>query len=221
MSCAGQIVPPAGYFERAFAHARRAGALAIVDEVQTGFGRVGSHFWGFETQGVVPDIVVMGKPIGNGHPIGAVVTTREIAASFDDGMEFFSTFGGNPVSCEIGLAVLDVIESDGLQARAAALGRVLMDGLRHLMTRHAIIGDVRGLGLFIGVELVRDRASVEPAAEEAAGLINRMKDRGILLSTDGPLHNVLKIKPPMVITDEDVDMVLRVLDDELSRTGDR
>jgi 4-aminobutyrate aminotransferase-like enzyme/Ser/Thr protein kinase RdoA (MazF antagonist) len=218
MSCAGQIVPPAGYLERAFAHARREGALAIVDEVQTGFGRAGSHFWGFETQDVVPDIVVMGKPIGNGHPMGAVVTTREIAASFDNGMEFFSTFGGNPVSCAIGLAVLDVIESEGLQARAAALGSRLMDGLRRLMTRHAIIGDVRGVGLFIGIELVRDRSSMDPAAVEAADLINRLKDRGILLSTDGPLHNVLKIKPPMVITEEDVDMVLRVLDDELDRT---
>jgi 4-aminobutyrate aminotransferase-like enzyme/Ser/Thr protein kinase RdoA (MazF antagonist) len=218
MSCAGQIVPPAGYLDRAFAHARGAGALCIVDEVQTGFGRAGSHFWGFETQGVVPDIVVLGKPIGNGHPIGAVVTTREIAASFDNGMEFFSTFGGNPVSCAIGLAVLDVIETEGLQARAAALGRQLMDGLRDLMTRHAIIGDVRGMGLFIGVELVRDRGTMDPAAEEATDLINRLKDRGILLSTDGPLHNVLKIKPPMVITDEDVDMVVRALDDELDRS---
>jgi 4-aminobutyrate aminotransferase-like enzyme/Ser/Thr protein kinase RdoA (MazF antagonist) len=221
MSCAGQILPPAGYLERAFAHARGAGALAIVDEVQTGFGRAGSHFWGFETQGVVPDIVVMGKPIGNGHPMGAVVTTREIAASFDNGMEFFSTFGGNPVSCAIGLAVLDVIEHEGLQARAAASGRRLMDGLRDLMLRHAIIGDVRGMGLFIGVELVRDRGTMGPAAEEAADLINRVKDRGILLSTDGPLHNVLKIKPPMVLTEQDVDMVVRVLDDELSRTGDQ
>jgi 4-aminobutyrate aminotransferase-like enzyme len=217
MSCAGQIVPPPGYLERAFAHTRRAGALCIVDEVQTGFGRAGTHFWGFETQGVVPDIVVMGKPIGNGHPMGAIVTTREIAASFDNGMEFFSTFGGNPVSCAIGLAVLDVIETEGLQARAEALGRRFRDGLRELMTRHAIIGDVRGVGLFIGVELVRDRGTMDPAAEAAADLINRVKDRGILLSTDGPLHNVLKIKPPMVITDEDMDMVLRVLDDELDR----
>ena len=183
--------------------------------MQTGFGRAGSHFWGFETQGVVPDIVVMGKPIGNGHPMGAVVTTREIAASFDNGMEFFSTFGGNPVSCAIGLAVLDVIEHEGLQARAAASGRRLMDGLRDLMLRHAIIGDVRGMGLFIGVELVRDRGTMDPAAEEAADLINRVKDQGILLSTNGPLHNVLKIKPPMVLTEQDVDMVVRVLDDEL------
>ncbi|HEY7475584.1 MAG TPA: aminotransferase class III-fold pyridoxal phosphate-dependent enzyme [Vicinamibacterales bacterium] len=216
-SCGGQVIPPEGYLDRAFRHVRAAGGVCIADEVQTGFGRAGSHFWAFETQGVVPDIVVMGKPIGNGHPMGAVVTSREIAASFANGMEFFSTFGGNPVSCAIGLAVLDVIRDEGLQQRARDLGDRFLDGLRGLMGRHSIIGDVRGRGLFLGVELVRDRKTLDPAADEATELINRMARRGILLSTDGPLHNVIKIKPPMVLTADDVDMAVRVLDDELGR----
>jgi 4-aminobutyrate aminotransferase-like enzyme len=187
--------------------------------VQTGFGRAGSHFWAFETQGVVPDIVVMGKPIGNGHPIGAVVTSREIAASFANGMEFFSTFGGNPVSCAIGLAVLDVVRDEGLQRRALDLGARFLDGLRALMPRHRLIGDVRGHGLFLGIEVVRDRMTLDPAADEAAELVNRMAARGVLLATDGPFHNVIKIKPPMVLTADDVDMAIRVLDDELGELG--
>jgi 4-aminobutyrate aminotransferase-like enzyme len=219
MSCGGQIDPPPGYMETAFRHVRAAGAVCVVDEVQVGFGRVGSHFWGFARQSVVPDVVVMGKPIGNGHPIGAVVTSRAIAASFENGMEFFSTFGGNPVSCAIGLAVLDVIRDEGLQARATRLGDRFVAGLRRLVDRHELIGDVRGAGLFLGVELVRDRSALEPAASEASHLVNRMKDRGILLSTDGPLDNVIKIKPPLVLTEDDVDMVVRVLDDELGHCG--
>jgi 4-aminobutyrate aminotransferase-like enzyme/Ser/Thr protein kinase RdoA (MazF antagonist) len=218
-SCGGQIVPPEGYLATAFRHVRDAGGLCIADEVQTGFGRAGTHFWAFETQAVVPDIVVLGKPIGNGHPMGAVVTSRDIAASFANGMEFFSTFGGNPVSCAIGLAVLDVIRDEQLQSRALELGMRLRDGLRSLMDAHALIGDVRGVGLFLGVELVRDRATLEPAAGEAAELVNRMAKRGILLSTDGPLHNVIKIKPPMVLTADDVDMTCRAFDDELGRLG--
>ncbi len=216
LSCGGQVIPPEGYFETAFRHVRAAGGLCIADEVQVGFGRVGTHFWAFETQGVVPDIVVMGKPIGNGHPMAAVVTTRAIAASFANGMEYFSTFGGNPVSCAIGLAVLDVIRDEGLQAHALEVGTRLRDGLAGLLDRHALVGDVRGLGLFIGVELVRDRATLEPAAEEASELVNRLRGRGMLLSTDGPLHNVIKIKPPMVLTADDVDMVVRAFDDELA-----
>jgi len=219
LSCGGQIVLSEGYLETAFAHVRHAGGVCVADEVQVGFGRVGSHFWGFELQHVVPDIVVMGKPIGNGHPMGAVITTREIATSFANGMEFFSTFGGNPVSCAIGRAVLDVIADENLQAHALRTGNRLMAELQALMARHHLIGDVRGSGLFIGVELVRDRATLEPAAAEASHLINRLRSRGILLSTDGPLHNVLKIKPPMVITDADIDMVVRALDDELASLG--
>ena len=219
LGCGGQIVPPAGYLERAYAHVRAAGGVCIADEVQVGFGRPGSHFWAFETQSVVPDVVVMGKPIGNGHPLAAVVTSPEIAASFANGMEFFSTFGGNPVSCAIGLAVLDVIAEEGLQERARALGGRFLDGLRELARRHELVGDVRGLGLFLGVELVADRRTLAPAAAAAAALVERMKRRGILLSTDGPLHNVLKIKPPLVLTRADVDHALLALDDELAHTG--
>ncbi len=215
LGCGGQIIPPHSYFNRAFEHVRAAGGVCIIDEVQVGFGRVGSHFWAFERQGVVPDIVVMGKPIGNGHPMAAVVTTREIAASFVTGMEFFSTFGGNPVSCAIGMAVLDAIEEQGLQQHALELGAYFLDGLQKLMKTYALIGDVRGVGLFLGIELVRDRENLAPAAEEAAAIVEQMKARGMLLSTDGPLHNVIKIKPPMVLNQQDVDMVLRSLDQVL------
>ena len=215
MSCAGQVVPPEGYFETAFKHVRAAGGVCVIDEVQTGFGRIGTHFWGFEREPVVPDIVVMGKPIGNGHPIGAVVTTGAIARSFEMGMEFFSTFGGNPVSCAIGLAVLDVIRDEELQDRARRVGARLLGQLDDLMATHPLIGHVRGAGLFIGIELVRDRETLEPAGVEASNLVNRLKDRGLLLSTDGPHHNVIKIKPPLVLTEDDVDMFGRALDDEL------
>jgi 4-aminobutyrate aminotransferase-like enzyme len=219
LSCGGQIIPPEGYFETAFDHVRKAGGLCIVDEVQVGFGRVGTHFWGFEMQNVVPDIVVMGKPIGNGHPMAAVVTTREIADSFATGMEFFSTFGGNPVSCAIGLAVLDVIRDERLQQRALETGGLLREGLHSLMAEGSLIGEVRGAGLFIGVELVRDHATLEPAAAEADELVNSLKARGILTATDGPLHNVIKIKPPMVVTADDIDMFLRGFAEELPATA--
>jgi len=213
----GQIIPPPGYFPRAFQHVRAAGGLCVIDEVQVGFGRAGTHFWAFQQQGVVPDIVVMGKPIGNGYPLGAVVTTRPIAEAFANGMEYFNTFGGNPVSCAIGMAVLDVIEREGLQQRAQELGAFMLTGLNELQARHALIGQARGTGLFLGLELVRDRETLEPAPGEAAQLVEAMKARGVLLSTDGPLHNVVKIKPPMVVTREDLAMTLRMLDDELAR----
>jgi len=216
ISCGGQIIPPPGYLSAAADAVRSAGGVVIADEVQVGFGRVGTHMWAFESQDVVPDIVTLGKPIGNGHPMAAVITTKEIATSFDTGMEFFSTFGGNPVSCAIGLAVLDVIEMQGLQQHALEIGNRLLDGLRELRTRHKLIGDVRGLGLFIGVELVRDREALKPASREASRVIDEMKERGFLLSTDGPLHNVLKIKPPMVIQAHDVDEVLEALDEVLA-----
>ncbi|MEM7532161.1 MAG: aminotransferase class III-fold pyridoxal phosphate-dependent enzyme [Chloroflexota bacterium] len=216
LGCGGQVVLPDGYFEAAYAHVRAAGGVCIADEVQVGFGRVGSHFWGFETQGVVPDIVTMGKPIGNGHPIGAVVTTPELAASFANGMEYFNTFGGNPVSCAIGLAVLDAIQFEDMQENAHEVGTYLMTRLRSLMDRHPIIGDVRGLGLFIGIELVLDRETLEPAAIQASYIANRTKDYGILISTDGPLHNVLKLKPPLVWTIADADLLVDVLDQVLA-----
>ncbi len=217
LSCGGQVIPPADYFKTAYRHVRAAGGVCIADEVQVGFGRVGTHFWAFEQQGVIPDIVVMGKPIGNGHPLSAVVTTRAIADSFENGMEFFSTFGGNPVSCAIGQAVLDVMENEQLQEHALNVGNRLRDGLAALMKRHKLIGDVRGTGLFVGMELVRDRETLEPADREAEALVNRLRQQGILLSVDGPLHNVIKIKPPMVLTADDVDMVVRSIDRELLR----
>jgi 4-aminobutyrate aminotransferase-like enzyme len=161
-SVAGQIVLPPGYLAEAYRLVREAGGISIADEVQVGFGRLGTHFWGFETQAVVPDIVVLGKPIGNGFPLAAVVTTEPIAASFANGMEFFSTFGGNPVACAAGLAVLDVMEEEGLQERARRVGDHFIAGLRRLAERHPIIGDVRGSGLFLGLELVRDRHTLEP-----------------------------------------------------------
>jgi 4-aminobutyrate aminotransferase-like enzyme/Ser/Thr protein kinase RdoA (MazF antagonist) len=214
--CGGQIVLPPSFLREAYQHVHAAGGVTIADEVQTGFARVGTHFWGFETQGVAPDIVTMGKPIGNGHPLGAVVTTPEIAAAFATGMEYFNTFGGNPVSCAIGLEVLDVIRDEGLQAHAREVGESLLSGLRSLAEKHAVIGDVRGLGLFLGIELVRDRATLEPASEEASYVVNRMRECGILLSTDGPFHNVIKIKPPLPFTDEDGKLLISTLDRILS-----
>jgi len=212
LGCGGQIVLPDGYLPEAFAHVRAAGGVCIADEVQVGFGRVGSHFWGFETQDVVPDIVTMGKPIGNGHPLAAVATSYAIADAFANGMEYFNTFGGNPVSCAVGSAVLDVIADEDLQGNALRVGEYLQQGLQELMDRHALIGDVRGRGLFIGVELVRDRETLEPAVEEARYIIERMKEQGILLSIDGPLHNVLKLKPPLVFNKDDADFLVRNLD---------
>ena len=211
-SVGGQIVLPAEYLKLVYAAARDAGGVCIADEVQTGYGRMGSHFWGFESYGVVPDIVVLGKPIGNGHPIGAVVTTREIAESFANGMEFFSTFGGNNVSCAIGLAVLETVLEEQLQAHAEDVGSKLLQGLRELMNQHQVIGDIRGSGFFIGVELVKSRDSREPATETAEMVVNKMRDEGILLGTDGPFHNVLKIRPPMPFNGQDADRLIETLD---------
>ncbi|MBX3015170.1 MAG: aminotransferase class III-fold pyridoxal phosphate-dependent enzyme [Caldilineaceae bacterium] len=211
LGCGGQIVLPAGYLAEAYRHVRAGGGVCIADEVQVGFGRVGTHWWGFETQGVVPDIVTMGKPIGNGHPLGAVVTTPAIADAFANGMEYFNTFGGNPVSCAVGMAVLDVIEQEGLQAHALRVGNRLMDGLRALMAQFPLIGDVRGLGLFVGIELVLDQVQKLPAGDQAAYIANRMRDHGILISTDGPDHNVLKLKPPLVFDENDADRLVATL----------
>jgi 4-aminobutyrate aminotransferase-like enzyme/Ser/Thr protein kinase RdoA (MazF antagonist) len=215
IGCGGQVIPAPGFLSAAAEAVRSAGGVVIADEVQVGFGRVGSHMWAFETQDVVPDIVTLGKPIGNGHPMAAVITTKEIAASFDTGMEFFSTFGGNPVSCAVGLAVLDVVEQEDLQQHALEVGTRMLDGLHGLQEKHTLIGDVRGLGLFIGIELVRDREALKPASREASQIIDEMKERGFLLSTDGPFHNVLKVKPPMVLTEQDVNEMLEALDEVL------
>jgi len=207
-SVGGQLMLPPGYLTNVYRSVRAAGGVCIADEVQTGLGRMGTHFWAFEAHGVVPDIVVMGKPLGNGHPMAAVVTTREIADAFDNGMEYFSTFGGNNVSCAVGLAVLDVLQEEKLQAHALAVGARMLGGLRALAERYEIIGDVRGSGLFLGVELVRDRETREPAGDEASFVANRMREMSILLGTDGPYHNVVKIRPPMPFDAADADRLV-------------
>ncbi len=212
-SVAGQIIFPDGYLAQAYEAVRGAGGVCIADEVQTGYGRTGTHFWAFERYGVVPDIVVLGKPIGNGHPIGAVITTRAIAESFNNGMEFFSTFGGNNVSCAIGLKVLEIVQEENLQAHALEIGERLLKGLRDLQQRHAIIADVRGSGFFLGVELLRDARI--PATQEAARIVNQLRERGILLGTDGPHHNVLKIRPPMPFSKADADLLLTTFEETL------
>jgi 4-aminobutyrate aminotransferase-like enzyme/Ser/Thr protein kinase RdoA (MazF antagonist) len=210
-SVGGQIVFPPGYLSEVYRYVRGAGGVCIADEVQVGFGRLGTHFWGFETQGVVPDIVVLGKPIGNAFPLAAVVTTPDIAASFDNGMEFFSTFGGNPVACAVGLAVLEVLRDEGLQSNALYVGNHWLQSLRSLMTNHPLIGDVRGSGLFLGIELVRDRVTLEPADTEASYVVNRLREHGILAGTDGPHHNVIKLRPPLVFTKADADFFIATL----------
>ncbi len=210
-SVGGQIIFPPDYLATAYQHVRQVGGLCIADEVQTGYGRTGTHFYAFEAQGVVPDIVVLGKPIGNGHPIAAVVTTAEIAAAFDNGMEFFSTFGGNTVSCAVGATVLQVTQEENLQAHALEVGTYLIDGLRPFQDQFEIVGDVRGSGLFLGMELVHDRETLEPAAEEASFISNRMREHGILMGTDGPYHNVVKIRPPMPFTKANADFLIETM----------
>jgi 4-aminobutyrate aminotransferase-like enzyme/Ser/Thr protein kinase RdoA (MazF antagonist) len=210
-SVGGQIVFPPGYLADVYSHVRAAGAVCIADEVQVGFGRLGTHFWGFETQGVFPDIVVLGKPIGNGFPLAAVITTAEIAESFNNGMEFFSTFGGNPVACAAGLAVLDVLEEQHLQERALQAGAYLMRSLKSLQERYTLIGDVRGSGLFLGIDLVLDRDTRAPAPLQASYVVNRLRNCGILTGTDGPHHNVIKLRPPLVFSQADADLFVRTL----------
>ena len=211
-SVGGQIVFPPSYLAESYRHVRAAAGVCIADEVQVGFGRLGTHFWGFETQGVVPDIVVLGKPIGNAFPLAAVVTTREIANAFDNGMEFFSTFGGNPVSCAVGLAVLDVLREEGLQANALRIGRLLINEFTRLHQRRALIGDVRGSGLFLGLDLVQSRETRAPAPAQASYVVNRLREEGILTGTDGPHHNVIKLRPPLIFSESDADHLCVTLD---------
>ena len=212
LGCGGQIFFPEEFLAAASTKVQQAGGLYIADEVQIGFGRVGSHFWGFESENARPDIVTMGKSMGNGHPLSAVVTTKEIADAFNNGMEYFNSFGGNPVSCAVGKAVLKVIKEEKLQANAFQVGAHLMDRLNDLKQRYNIIGDVRGRGLFFGIELIRDGKKLMPASDEAEKIVNDMKEHGILISTDGPDHNVLKIKPPMVFTKDNTDQLVETLD---------
>ena len=216
LSCGGQVVPPAGFLASVYAQVRAAGGLCIADEVQTGLGRVGEAFWAFAQQGVVPDVVTIGKPLGNGHPVAAVVTTRAIADAFANGMEYFNTFGGNPVSCAIGRAVLRTVAAEGLAAQAADTGAYLIAGLQDLQTRYPGIGEVRGAGLFLGIEFVTDPESRQPDPRTTAWLAQWMCRHGVLMSTDGPQHNILKIKPPMCFGRPEADFLLDRLERVLS-----
>ncbi|QFZ53479.1 aminotransferase class III-fold pyridoxal phosphate-dependent enzyme [Oceanihabitans sp. IOP_32] len=200
ISCGGQVELPEGFLAKAYQRIRAVGGLCISDEVQTGVGRVGKTFWGFQLHDVVPDIVTIGKPLGNGHPVAAVACTQEVAHKFANGMEYFNTFGGNPVSCAIATEVIRTVKREKLQDNALKVGSFLKDELKKLAQKHPIIGDVRGQGLFLGVELVD--TNMEPLADEADYVAQRMKNHGILMSTDGPDNNVLKIKPPIVFTKE-------------------
>lgn len=218
-SVGGQIIPPAGYLTAVYTRIRAAGGICIADEVQTGLGRLGDYYFGFEQQGAVPDIVVLGKPIGNGHPLGVVVTTRAIADAFAQGPEYFSTFGGSTLSCRIGKEVLDIVDDEGLMENARIMGGLLLDGLRALACKHPLIGDVRGYGLFIGVDLVTDRSSKTPATQVADYVKNRMRDHRILIGCEGPFDNILKIRPPLTVDAEAVTMILTILDQVLTEAG--
>lgn len=211
-SVAGQVIPPAGYLHGVYARVRAAGGVCIADEVQTGLGRLGEHYWAFEQQGVLPDIVVLGKPLGNGHPLGAVLTTTEIGRSFDNGIEFFSTFGGSTLSCRMGMEVLRIVDEEGLQENAREVGSHLLGALRELQSRSPLVGDVRGVGLFVGVDLVADRESRAPATRAASDVVNRMREERILIGTEGPADNVLKIRPPLTVGRDDVDWLVARLE---------
>lgn len=209
LSCGGQIELPEGFLKKAYASVRKAGGLCISDEVQTGCGRMGKTFWGFQLHEVIPDIITLGKPLGNGHPVAAVVCTKQVASKFANGMEFFNTFGGNPVSCAIASEVLHLVEEEKLQSNALKVGAYLKAELNKLSASFPIMGSIRGQGLFLGIELVT--ASKQPLETQANYLVNRMKQHGILMSTDGPDHNVIKIKPPLVFSIEDANLLLQTL----------
>jgi 4-aminobutyrate aminotransferase-like enzyme len=209
----GIFVPPDGYLREVFRRVRAAGGLCIADEVQTGFCRMGTGMWNFAAHGVVPDIVTLGKPMGNGHPLAAVITTPEIAGAIAKQGGYFNTFGGNAVSCAVGLAVLEVLERERLQDNALRVGNSMKKLLRVLAEKHPLIGDVRGTGLFLGVEFVRDRKTLEPATTEARTIMNRMRQQGVLVALTGLHSNVLKIRPPLVFSEDNA----RVLADTLDR----
>jgi ethanolamine-phosphate phospho-lyase len=214
VGCGGQVPLGQGYLKTIYPKIRAWGGLCISDEVQTGFGRIGEHFWGFQAHGVIPDIVILGKPIANGHPMGAVVCTREIADSFSNGLEFFSSFGGNPVSCAIATAVLDIIDEEKLQENALEVGQYFMQSLRSLQKNHLCIGDVRGSGLFLGIEMVIPPKQ-SPDTALAQLLKNELRNRNILVDTDGPFDNVIKSKPPMCFTKENVDTLVKAIQEIL------
>ena len=212
----GILTPPPAWQQAVYRKVRAAGGLIVADEVQSGLCRLGDHYWGFEDSGVVPDIVTMGKPMGDGHPLAVVVTTPAIAAAFAEKSHYFNTFGGNPVSTAVGKAVLEVVEREGILASVRETGKYLKAGLQRLAENHPLIGDVRGKGLFLGVELVRDRDKKDPAADEAADILERMRESGVLLARTGRHSNVLKIRPPLVFRREHADLALEKLDEALA-----
>ena len=212
ISSSGVVAPPPGYLRQVASIVREAGGLFIADEVQPGFGRTGQNFWGFAADEFVPDIVTMGKPMGNGHPLAAVVTRRDLVDEFSRHGRYFNTFGGNPVSCAAGLAVLDVIAEEQLQRNALEVGQHLADGLWDLAGRHECIGDVRGTGLFLAVELVDDRDARTPAAALTARVVNGLRERGVLTGSIGPDDNILKLRSPLVLSRADAELFLETLD---------
>ncbi len=212
---AGIHTPPPEYQQRVHERVRAAGGLVVCDEVQSGLTRLGDHWWGFMDSGVVPDIVTMGKPMGAGHPLAVVVTTPEIAADFARESSYFNTFGGNPVTATVGKAVLDIVQRDDLLSNVRRSGDYLLAGLRRLGEKHALIGDVRGKGLFLAVDLVSDRQTREPAAAEAAEIMERMREAGVLVALIGEKRNAIKFRPPLVFTAEHADIALNALDQAL------
>jgi 4-aminobutyrate aminotransferase-like enzyme len=215
-SSEGLPTVPAGFMTKALAHVHAAGGYFIADEVQAGFGRFGSHMWGHQKLGVIPDIVTMGKPMGNGHPLAGVVARRDLVEEFTSRNMYFNTFGGNPVSAAVGMAVLDVIEEEGLLQNARTVGDYTLSRLKQLAQRHSLIGDVRGAGLFFAVELVGDRNAKTPATAQTKRLVNLMRDRGVLISRIGIHDNILKIRPPMPFSKQNADLLVDTLDQVLA-----
>lgn len=217
MAFASEGLPslPTGYLAQAIALVHEAGGLFIADEVQSGFGRFGSHLWGHQRLGAVPDIVTLGKPMGNGHPIAAVVTRPDLMKQFTRANMYFNTFGGNAVSCAAGMAVLDVLRDEHLLVNARTTGEYVLTGLRKLQARHSLIGDVRGAGQFIAVEIVTDPVTKQPAPGQTNSIVNAMRERGVLISRSGPRENVLKIRPPMPFSSANADQMIEALDDVL------
>lgn len=216
LSSGGVVATPPGYLQKAAEIIRRAGGLFVADEVQPGFGRTGRNFWGYEIDAVIPDIVTMGKPMGNGHPLAATVTRRDLVDEFSRHAHYFNTFGGNPVSCAAGLAVLDVIEQENLQANALDVGLYLNEGLVDLASRHDSIGDIRGDGLFKAIEMVANRDTREPAVSLAPKIVNELRERRILAGSTGVDDNILKIRPPMVFSKKNADLFLQHFDEVLA-----
>jgi len=217
LGCGGQVTLPKGYLKKVYKEIRKRGGVCISDEVQTGFGRLGEYFWGFEMHEVIPDIIILGKPMGNGHPIGAVITTDKIAESFSKGVEFFSSFGGNPVSCAAGLAVLDVIEDEKLQENAKNVGNYYIRKLNKLKKEFKVIGDIRGSGLFIGIEIIEEN-SKRPDTKLAQKIKNELRKNRILVGSDGPHDNVIKSKPPICFSKENVNEVIYTLRNILKKS---